>query len=163
MTCCPPASSSAFPTRRSRSRRGRGHGNPSHGRRIGPRHGPMLSLSPVSRYAHASRIPGSSQAYPGLSRVKTFVTIRVPPLSPARLEADVGDVPGRGSRHPTYPGLSRVSKLLIDRTPDVSACSRRGRSPTPAGAAASPVSRCDRESRIPGSSRIIPAYPGLKL
>ncbi len=26
-----------------------------------------------------------------------------------------------------------------------------------------PVSRCDRESRIPGSSRIIPAYPGLKL
>ena len=39
-----------------------------------------------------------------------------------RLEADVGDVPGRV-----------------------------------------PVSRCDRESRIPGSSRIIPAYPGLKL
>ena len=26
-----------------------------------------------------------------------------------------------------------------------------------------PVSRCDRESRIPGSSRIIPADPGLKL
>ena len=26
-----------------------------------------------------------------------------------------------------------------------------------------PVSRCDRESRIPGSSRMIPAYPGLKL
>ena len=26
-----------------------------------------------------------------------------------------------------------------------------------------PVSRCDRESRIPGSSRLIPAYPGLKL
>ena len=39
-----------------------------------------------------------------------------------RLEADVGDVPGRV-----------------------------------------PVRRCDRESRIPGSSRIIPAYPGLKL
>ena len=26
-----------------------------------------------------------------------------------------------------------------------------------------PVRRCDRASRIPGSSRIIPAYPGLKL
>ena len=26
-----------------------------------------------------------------------------------------------------------------------------------------PVRRCDRESRIPGSSRMIPAYPGLKL
>ena len=39
-----------------------------------------------------------------------------------RLEADVGDVPGRV-----------------------------------------PVRRCDRESRIPGSSRMIPAYPGLKL
>ena len=26
-----------------------------------------------------------------------------------------------------------------------------------------PVSRCARESRIPGSSRMIPAYPGLKL
>ena len=26
-----------------------------------------------------------------------------------------------------------------------------------------PASRCDRENRIPGSSRIIPAYPGLKL
>ena len=32
--------------------------------------------------------------------------------------------------------------------------------PTRAGV---PVSRCDRESRIPGSSRIIPADPGLKL
>ena len=26
-----------------------------------------------------------------------------------------------------------------------------------------PVRRCDRESRIPGSSRLIPADPGLKL
>ena len=80
-----------------------------------------------------------------------------------RLEADVGDVPGRGSRHPTYPGLSRVSKLLIDRTPDVSACSRRGRSPNPRWGRRVPGRRCDRASRIPGSSRIIPAYPGLKL
>ena len=44
-------------------------GHPSHGRRIGPRHGPMLSPSPSVVAPARSRIPGSSRVipdYPGL-------------------------------------------------------------------------------------------------
>ena len=51
-------------------------GHPSHGRRIGPRHGPMLSPSPS--VVAPARV--ASRGHPGLSRIKTVVTIRVPPL-----------------------------------------------------------------------------------
>ena len=73
--------------------------------------------------------------------------------------------------------------MMSRQTPRASGCTSTLRSPASVGLVVSalaaaggvskptlemfpgrvPVRRCDRESRIPGSSRMIPAYPGSKL
>ena len=82
-------------------------GHPSPGRRTGPRHGPILSPSPS--VVAPARV--ASRGHPGLSRtipVKTFVTIRVPPLS--RRAKGLGKVAFHRPRH------DRPIHILVDST-----------------------------------------------